>query len=107
MYASTGALFVVVTTSFFEMLCGECNWDYCYSWVRDSTFALWGLYTLGLDREANDFFYFLLDASGEHDLQIMYGVGGERELTERALDHLTGYDNARPVRIGNAAYAQK
>jgi GH15 family glucan-1,4-alpha-glucosidase len=69
---------------------------------------LWGLYTLGLDREADDFFYFLTDLA-EHDanLQIMYGIGGERELTEYTLDHLSGYDGARPVRIGNGAWDQR
>jgi GH15 family glucan-1,4-alpha-glucosidase len=69
---------------------------------------LWGLYTLGLDREANDFFYFITDlAEQDADLQIMYGIGGERELTEYTLDHLSGYDGARPVRIGNAAWDQR
>jgi GH15 family glucan-1,4-alpha-glucosidase len=69
---------------------------------------LWGLYTLGLDREANDFFYFVTDlAEGEPELQIMYGIGGERELTEHTLDHLSGYANSRPVRIGNGAWDQR
>src|SRR6266566_866919 len=69
---------------------------------------LWGLYTLGLDREANDFFYFLTDlAEQDADLQIMYGIAGERELTEQTLDHLSGYDGARPVRIGNGAWDQR
>jgi GH15 family glucan-1,4-alpha-glucosidase len=68
---------------------------------------LWGLYTLGFDWEANDFFYFIADvADGDRDLQVMYGVDGERELEERLLDHLTGYDGARPVRTGNDAYRQ-
>ncbi|MDP9244313.1 MAG: glycoside hydrolase family 15 protein, partial [Chloroflexota bacterium] len=84
------------------------NWDYRYSWIRDSTFALWGLYTLGFDWEANDFLYFVADvASGEEDLQVMYGIGGERVLTERILEHLDGYEGARPVRVGNDAYNQK
>src|SRR5439155_405505 len=79
-----------------------------YTWIRDSTFALWGLYTLGFDWEANDFFYFLADAAGgDADLQVMYGVGGERELTEGTLDHLSGYEGARPVRVGNGAYNQR
>ena len=68
---------------------------------------LWGLYTLGFEREANDFFYFVADVcEDEEDLQIMYGVGGEKELTEQILDHLGGYEDARPVRIGNGAYSQ-
>ena len=82
-YAPTGALLAASTTSLPETPQGERNWDYRYSWIRDSTFALWGLYTLGLDREADDFFSFIADVSGanngeRHPLQVMYGVGGER-----------------------------
>ena len=80
-YAPTGALLAAATTSLPETPHGERNWDYRYAWVRDSTFALWGLYTLGFDREANDFFYFIADACRDGQaLQVMYGVGGEREL---------------------------
>jgi GH15 family glucan-1,4-alpha-glucosidase len=107
-YAPTGALLAAATSSLPETPGGERNYDYRYTWLRDSTFMLWGLYTLGLDREANDFFYFLADlAESEADLQIMYGIGGERELTEHELDHLSGYDRARPVRIGNGAWDQR
>jgi alpha,alpha-trehalase len=107
-YTPTGALLAAATSSLPETPGGERNYDYRYSWLRDSTFMLWGLYTLGFDREANDFFYFLSDlAEGEADLQIMYGIGGERELTEETLDHLSGYDGARPVRIGNGAWDQR
>ncbi|MDP9341965.1 MAG: glycoside hydrolase family 15 protein [Actinomycetota bacterium] len=107
-YTPTGALLAAATTSLPEAPGGERNWDYRYSWIRDATFALWGLYTLGFDWEANDFFYFVADAAeGEENLQIMYGVGGERELEERELDHLSGYEGARPVRVGNAAYKQR
>src|SRR5262249_18421738 len=82
--------------------------DYRYSWIRDSTFALWGLYTLGFDWEANDFLCFIADvAERDEELQIMYGVGGEPNLTEVALDHLAGYERARPVRIGNDAYQHR
>jgi len=106
-YAPTGAMVAAATTSLPETPGGERNWDYRYSWIRDSTFMLWGLYTLGFDWEANDFFYFIADvASGEEKLQIMYGIGGERELVEETLDHLEGYEHARPVRIGNGAYDQ-
>ncbi len=106
-FAPTGAVIAAATTSLPETPGGERNWDYRYSWLRDSTFALWGLYTLGFDWEANDFLYFVADmASGEEDLQVMYGVGGERVLEERTLDHLFGYEGARPVRIGNGAYNQ-
>ena len=111
-YSPTGALLAASTTSLPETPHGERNWDYRYAWVRDSTFALWGLYTLGLDREADDFFSFIADVSGANNgerqpLQVMYAVGGERELVEEELTHLSGYDNARPVRIGNGAYNQR
>ncbi|HZO35839.1 MAG TPA: glycoside hydrolase family 15 protein [Solirubrobacteraceae bacterium] len=107
-YAPTGAMIAAATTSLPETPGGERNWDYRYSWIRDSTFALWGLYTLGFDWEANDFFYFINDVvSGEEDIQVMYGIGGERVLDEHTLDHLEGYDGARPVRIGNGAWNQE
>src|SRR5437773_9784620 len=107
-YEPTGAIIAAPTTSLPETPGGVRNWDYRYSWIRDSTFALWGLYTLGFDWEANDFFYFVADAAGgDADLQVMYGVGGERELTEGTLDHLSGYEGARPVRVGNGAYNQR
>jgi alpha,alpha-trehalase len=107
-YSPTGALLAAATSSLPETPGGERNYDYRFTWLRDSTFMLWGLYTLGLDREADDFFYFLADIA-EHDknLQIMYGIGGERELTEVELDHLSGYEGARPVRVGNAAWDQR
>jgi GH15 family glucan-1,4-alpha-glucosidase len=107
-YSPTGALLAAATTSLPETIGGERNWDYRYTWIRDGTFMLWGLYTLGFAREANDFFYFIADvATGQKDLQIMYGIGGEHELAEKTLDHLTGYEGSRPVRIGNGAYNQK
>ena len=111
-YSPTGALLAASTTSLPETPGGVRNWDYRYAWVRDSTFALWGLYTLGLDREADDFFSFIADVSGANNgeqrpLQVMYAVGGERELVESELHHLSGYNGARPVRIGNGAYNQR
>ena len=107
-YAPTGALLAAATTSLPETPGGERNYDYRFSWLRDSTFMLWALYTLGLDQDANNFFYFLADlAEQAPDLQIMYGIGGERELTEQVPDHLDGYDGARPVRIGNGAWNQR
>ncbi|WP_240755804.1 glycoside hydrolase family 15 protein [Nocardioides iriomotensis] len=106
-YAPTGALIAAATTSLPEAPGGQRNWDYRFAWIRDSTFALWALYTLGLDREANDFFAFIRDVAAEDDLQLMYGIGGERELTETVVAELDGYDGAKPVRIGNAAVHQR
>jgi len=108
-YSPTGALVAAPTTSLPETPGGERNWDYRYSWIRDSTFMLWGLYTLGFDWEANDFFYFIADIAEkeEGDLQIMYRIDGEGEIPEETLDHLSGYEEARPVRVGNGAYKQE
>jgi GH15 family glucan-1,4-alpha-glucosidase len=107
-YAPTGAMLAAATAALPETPGGERNYDYRYSWLRDSTFLLWGLYTLGFDRDALDYFYFVTDLAQEQpDLQIMYGIGGERVLTEQVLDHLSGYDGARPVRIGNGAWDQR
>jgi GH15 family glucan-1,4-alpha-glucosidase len=107
-FAPSGALVAAATTSLPETPGGERNWDYRYSWVRDSTFTLWGLYSLGFDWEADDFFYFIADiADRDKDLQIMYGIDGERSLDEHILDHLSGYEGAKPVRIGNGAFDQK
>jgi alpha,alpha-trehalase len=107
-YAPTGALVAAATTSLPETPGGERNWDYRYTWIRDATFMLWGLYTLGFDWEANDFFHFLAEVAEAEQgkLQIMYGIGGESELPETILDHLSGYEGARPVRAGNDAYRQ-
>ena len=106
-YAPTGALLAAATTSLPEDPGGERNWDYRYSWVRDATFALWGLYTLGFDFEANSFFYFIADQIQDGSpLHVMYAVGGETNLPEVELDHLSGYEGARPVRVGNAAHGQ-
>ena len=107
-FAPTGAMIAASTTSLPETPGGERNWDYRYTWIRDSTFMLWGLYTLGFDWEANDFFYFIADMAEKYeDLQIMYGIGGEAQLTEQILGHLSGYEHARPVRVGNGAYNQR
>jgi GH15 family glucan-1,4-alpha-glucosidase len=76
-YAPTGAMIAAATTSLPETPHGARNWDYRYSWIRDSTFMLWGLYTLGFDWEANDFFYFIADvAGGEDEMQVMYVIVG-------------------------------
>jgi GH15 family glucan-1,4-alpha-glucosidase len=108
-YAPTGAVVAAATTSLPETPGGERNWDYRFSWIRDSTFALWGLRILRFEDEATDFLGFIADicrAEGP-EVQIMYGIGGEKHLPERELDHLTGYDGARPVRVGNAAHTQR
>ncbi len=108
-YAPTGAVIAAATTSLPEAPGGERNWDYRYSWIRDSTFALWGLHTLGFDAEATDFLAFVAEicrAEGP-EVQIMYGIDGEKDLPERELEHLSGYEGARPVRVGNAAHTQR
>ena len=112
-YAPTGAIVAAPTTSLPETPGGERNWDYRYCWIRDSTFSLWALHTLGFDEEARDFAHFITHTIHEgaredgRKLQIMYGVGGEWDLTEKTLDHLSGYDGAKPVRIGNGAFSQR
>jgi GH15 family glucan-1,4-alpha-glucosidase len=107
-HAPTGAILAAPTTSLPETPGGERNWDYRYSWIRDSTFSLWALHTLGFDQEARDFMRFVIGVCRENpQLQIMYGIGGEKDLTERTLDHLGGYGGARPVRIGNGAFDQR
>ena len=107
-YAPTGAIIAAATTSLPETPGGERNWDYRFSWIRDSTFSLWALHTLGFDQEARDFMRFIVDVCHDHpDLQIMYGIGHERDLEEKTLDHLSGYGGAKPVRIGNGAYDQR
>jgi GH15 family glucan-1,4-alpha-glucosidase len=103
-YAPTGAMVAAATTSLPETPGGERNWDYRFTWLRDSTFMLWGLSTLGLDREAQDFFYFVVDRLERGDLQVMYGIDGRRQLDEETLEHLSGYEGARPVRVGNDAW---
>jgi GH15 family glucan-1,4-alpha-glucosidase len=108
-YAPTGATVAAATTSLPETPRGERNWDYRYCWMRDASFTLWGLHALGLDWEADDFMQFVADLQRNDDgaLQIMYGVGGERDLHEREIDYLTGYEHAEPVRVGNGAFQQR
>ena len=108
-YAPTGAVVAAPTTSLPETPGGERNWDYRFTWMRDATLTLWGLSSLGLSWEADDFIQYVADLERNADgsLQIMYGVGGERDLPEQTLDHLTGYEGARPVRIGNDAAEQR
>ncbi len=112
-YAPTGAIMAASTTSLPETPGGARNWDYRFTWIRDSAFMLRSLYRLGFDWEAIEYWGFVIDAvSGgdldrKFELQIMYGIGGERDLTERTLDQLSGWRGARPVRIGNGAWNQQ
>ncbi|HEY4810417.1 MAG TPA: glycoside hydrolase family 15 protein [Solirubrobacteraceae bacterium] len=108
-FMPTGALVAAATTSLPETPQGERNWDYRFCWMRDATFTLWALHALGLNWEADDFVQFLADMERNEDgsLQIMYGIRGQKDLTESTLDHLKGYEGARPVRIGNGAYSQR
>jgi alpha,alpha-trehalase len=104
----TGAIVAAATTSLPEEVGGERNWDYRFTWLRDSALTLNALFALGYEDEANDYMAWLkrTTAGRAKDLQIMYGVGGERLLPEVELDHLEGYRGSRPVRIGNGAYRQ-
>jgi GH15 family glucan-1,4-alpha-glucosidase len=108
-FAPTGAIAAAATTSLPETLKGERNWDYRFSWIRDATFALWGLFTLGFEWDASDYFAFITDVVERNggDLQIVYAVDGKSQIDEHVLDHLHGYQGARPVRIGNAAHSQQ
>jgi GH15 family glucan-1,4-alpha-glucosidase len=108
-HTPTGATVAALTTSLPETPGGERNWDYRYCWMRDATFTLWALHALGLDWEADDFMQFVadLERNGDGALQIMYGLGGERDLSEHELSHLNGYEGAVPVRIGNGAFSQR
>jgi alpha,alpha-trehalase len=108
-YMPTGATVAASTTSLPETPGGERNWDYRFSWMRDSTFTLQALHFLNLDWEADEFMQFVADLEPDEDgaLQIMYGIDGHRDLTESTRDELSGYAGAHPVRIGNGAYDQR
>jgi alpha,alpha-trehalase len=108
-YMPTGATVAALTTSLPETPGGERNWDYRYTWIRDTTFTLQALHFLNLNWEADEFIEFVADLEPTEDgsLQIMYGIDGRRDLTEATLDDLTGYAGARPVRIGNGAFDQR
>jgi GH15 family glucan-1,4-alpha-glucosidase len=108
-YMPTGATVAALTTSLPETPGGERNWDYRYTWMRDTTFTLQALHWLNLDWEADEFMQFVADVEATEDgsLQIMYGIDGRRDLTESTRDDLSGYAGARPVRIGNGAFNQR
>jgi alpha,alpha-trehalase len=111
-FAPTGAIVAAPTTSLPETVGGERNWDYRYTWVRDASLTMEALWVAACPDEANKFFAFLADAAASQlhrgmDLQIMFGIGGERDLTERELPHLRGWRTSRPVRVGNGAWSQR
>jgi GH15 family glucan-1,4-alpha-glucosidase len=108
-YMPTGATVAALTTSLPETPGGERNWDYRYTWMRDSTFTLQALHFLDLDWEADEFIQFIaeLECVDDGGLQIMYGIDGRRDLTESTRDDLSGYAGARPVRVGNGAWDQR
>jgi GH15 family glucan-1,4-alpha-glucosidase len=111
-YQPTGAIVAAPTTSLPEAVGGGRNWDYRYTWIRDASLTLEALWVAACPDEAMQFFDFLAGAAvrqltDDGDLQIMFGVGGERDLSERELPHLSGWRDSRPVRIGNAAWSQR
>jgi alpha,alpha-trehalase len=111
-FQPTGAICAAATTSLPEEEGGERNWDYRYAWVRDASLTLEALWVAACPDEAEQFFTYLAGASASQvrrglDLQIMFGIGGERDLSERILPHLSGWRNSRPVRVGNGAWNQR
>jgi alpha,alpha-trehalase len=111
-FEPTGAIVAAPTTSLPEAVGGERNWDYRYTWVRDASLTVEALWVAACPDEADKFFAFLADAAAgqlQHamDLQIMFGIGGERDLSERELPHLAGWRGSRPVRVGNGAWRQR
>ena len=112
MFRPTGAIVAAPTTSLPESIGGERNWDYRYTWIRDASFTLEALWVAACPDEAQWFFSWMAGAVATQirrgaELQIMFGVGGERDLSERSLDHLAGWRASRPVRIGNGAWNQR
>jgi GH15 family glucan-1,4-alpha-glucosidase len=109
-YNPTGAIAAAATTSLPEEVGGERNWDYRYTWVRDTSFTLQALFSLGHLQETEGYLRWvekLLSEHGVEGMQIMYGLRGEEDLPEEELPHLDGYKGSRPVRIGNGAARQR
>jgi GH15 family glucan-1,4-alpha-glucosidase len=106
-YRPTGAIVAAPTTSLPETVGGERNWDYRYAWIRDASLTLQALYIGSCSDEAEEFISFMTSsAGGGASLQIMYGIGGEHDLSERELPHLAGWRDSQPVRVGNGAWGQ-
>ncbi|AXT59492.1 glycoside hydrolase family 15 protein [Aquimarina sp. AD10] len=108
-YDRSGAILAAVTTSLPETIGEVRNWDYRFCWIRDASMVVKVISQLGHKNIAKRYLEFIINLITDKDekLQIMYGINGEKELTEESLDHLSGYENSSPVRIGNAAYKQK
>ncbi len=107
-YRPTGGILAAATTSLPEEIGGERNWDYRFCWIRDATLTLYALLSSGYREEARAWRHWMLRAAAGHpsQLQIMYGLSGERRLNESELPWLAGYEGSKPVRVGNAAYDQ-
>jgi GH15 family glucan-1,4-alpha-glucosidase len=111
-FQPTGAICAAATTSLPEVVGGSRNWDYRYAWVRDASFTIEALWVAACPDEADQFVDYMTTAAAgsldqDGDLQIMFGIGGERDLTERELPHLSGWRGSAPVRVGNGAWRQR
>lgn len=111
-FQPTGAICAAATTSLPETVGGTRNWDYRYSWVRDASFTIEALWVAACPHEVNEFFEYMTTSAAASvgrgdDLQIMFGIGGEHDLSERELPHLPGWRDSAPVRVGNGAWSQR
>ncbi|MCJ7758480.1 MAG: glycoside hydrolase family 15 protein, partial [Gillisia sp.] len=108
-FEKSGAVLAAATTSIPETIGEARNWDYRFCWIRDASMVIKVMAGLGHTKSANDFLQFIINIIPDKNekIQIMYGINGEKELTEHILTHLKGYKNSTPVRTGNAAYIQK